>query len=158
MNDNQSQNERHFREKIPDVSSATLPQLFRQRGYFSARIGKIFHYGVPREIGDKEHARRRAFVGSQFDPRGVDKDEEHLLTNCTPQKLSTGTALAWHASAADALEHTDGKIATEAIRLLEENRHRPFFLQHPSPGRWPGAVAGKPAMRVHALLELRRSG
>lgn len=35
----------HFREILPNHT--TLPQLFKESGYFSGRIGKIFHYGVP---------------------------------------------------------------------------------------------------------------
>src|SRR5213079_1694035 len=37
------------RHKLKDV--ITLPQLFRQHGYFAARVGKIYHLGIPGEVG-----------------------------------------------------------------------------------------------------------
>ena len=39
----------HLREKLP--AAVTLPQLFKNNGYVAARIGKLYHYGVPSDIG-----------------------------------------------------------------------------------------------------------
>src|SRR3712207_217685 len=40
-------NSTHFRKNLPEV--VTLPQLFRQNGYFTASLGKIFHRGLTME-------------------------------------------------------------------------------------------------------------
>ena len=114
----------HFRETVPNV--VTLGQLFQKNGYHSARVGKIFHYGNPGQIGTDGLDDAPSW-NQRVNPRGIDKDEEGKLTNYTP-KRGLGSALSYYASPARDEEHTDGKVAGESIRILEENQRRPFFL------------------------------
>lgn len=124
-NRNGLNNSFQFREKLPAV--VTLPQRFQRAGYRVGRIGKLYHYGVPREIG-KESALddRRSWQFALY-PRGDEKDEEYRLISYTPEK-SSGWALSWQKSKVPADRHTDGKVVTEAIRKLRELRDEPFFL------------------------------
>lgn len=114
-----------FRTILPDV--VTLPQMFKRSGYVSARVGKIYHYGNPGQIGTPG-LDDPASWDHTVNPRGIDKDEEALLVNYTPQRPGFGSTLAYYASPAPDEAHTDGKVATETITLLEQHRDRPFFI------------------------------
>jgi len=119
-----TENRTHFREALPDV--ITIPQLFQNNGYFVARAGKIFHYGVPGQIGTSGFDDPASWQ-EVANPIGRDKLLEDQITNFTPQ-FNLGTALGFLEDEGEDSEQTDGMVASEAIRLMEENADRPFFI------------------------------
>lgn len=66
----------YIREHVPNVR--TMSQMFRNAGYMATRVGKIFHYGVPRHIGTSGHDDPHSWDYT-INPRGRDKDDEHLI-------------------------------------------------------------------------------
>lgn len=116
----------HFRSGMPDV--VTLPQMFMRSGYYAARVGKIYHYGNPGDIGTSgldDPASWQEF----YNPAGRDKTAlESDLINFLPGR-GLGSTLAFLGDKTGRDEdHTDGKVATQAIELLEKHKDQPFFL------------------------------
>ena len=119
------QNAVYIREHVPNV--LTIPQTFRSAGYFAQRIGKIFHYNVPRHIGTSGHDDPYSW-NYTINPRGRDKDDESQIF--TLKKSQFGGTLSWHASDGDDSEQTDGIAAAEAVKALKKfsESGKPFFL------------------------------
>lgn len=110
--------EHELRQKNPDV--VTLGQLFRNNGYFSARAGKIYHYGNPSMIGTDGHDDPETW-DKRFNPVGIDKmQEENIIRygpNPTPRKHELGISMAWWDPVSRDEEHTDGMVAEKIIEL-----------------------------------------
>ncbi len=116
----------HFRQGMPDV--VTMPQAFMKAGYFAARVGKIYHYGNPGDIGTSG-ADDPASWNQVVNPAGRDKTalENDILIYPPTTALGSSMSLLADRTGKDE-EHTDGKVATEAIKLLDANKDKPFFL------------------------------
>lgn len=110
----------HFRTRHPDV--VTLPQLFRNNGYFTVRVGKVFHYGVPTEIGTNGLDDAVSW-DAVYNPRGNDRENMETIIGLGPK----GASSYREDDVPDELE-TDGMVASQAVNLLRQNRDRPFFL------------------------------
>ena len=115
----------HIRQRVPNVQ--TMSQMFRDDGYFAVRIGKIYHYNVPKHIGTGGHDDPYSWDYT-INPRGRDKDDEHLIFSLRPG--SFGGTLSWLAAEGTDDQQTDGIAATEAIRLLKSfaQENKRFFL------------------------------
>ena len=121
-----------FRKQNPNV--VTLSQMFRNHGYTAARVGKIYHYGVPGQIGtDGEDD--LASWDIRINPRGIDREIHeriHSIRPNAPIESRFGGTLSWLRVNEESALHTDGIGATEAIRMLDElhpqKTGRPFFL------------------------------
>jgi len=104
-----------FRSTLP--YAVTLPQLFRENGYFTARAGKIFH---ARPETDDPKA-----WDSKFDPKGTSRGKKGQGRNLTGGSVKW---CRWLAAEGDDEDQPDGQIAAEAIRLLERYHGDPFFI------------------------------
>jgi len=116
----------HFRDGLPDV--VTLPQMFMNQGYYVARVGKMYHYGNPGGIGTSGLDDPKSWQ-EVYNPAGIDHTKlEPIIVNHTP-KRGLGSAMSYYADPdGKDEEHTDGMVASEAIRLLEAHKDQPFFL------------------------------
>ena len=121
----------NFRRAVP--GAITLPQYFKQHGYHTAGIGKVFHIGHG-NVGDE------ASWSVPFQP---DKVIDYVLPESTDGKLTREEALfsnqsarglprgaAWERTEVGDEAYADGRIAAEGIKRLRSYKDvdQPFFL------------------------------
>ena len=108
-------NRLHFRTNLPDV--VTLPEQFRKTGYYSLRLGKIYHGAADMD-----------------DPKSWDKA---VYPTTTPlghrgeKWQAPGGEPNWCRSVAAEggdEDQPDGQIAKLAVEFLQAEHDRPFFL------------------------------
>ena len=113
----------NFREQHPDA--ITLPQLFKNSGWRSMRVGKMFHMGVPGGVGTMRHQDPPSWDVS-ISPPG-DEDESAGPGGDPNPDLRNGLKMQW-VQTADASGQADAAAADTAIDLLESVADQPFFL------------------------------
>jgi len=127
-----------FREALPNIQS--LPQLFKDNGYFTDRFGKIFHIDdvkswsvdYPAEkFGPAGVLPRAPYANKDLNEAGWKKFEEAKqagLTGAALERTQRGPAYEITELPEDSL--IDGKIAAESIKALQQLKtsEKPFFL------------------------------
>ena len=115
----------YIREHVPDVN--TMSQMFRDARYTAARIGKIYHYNVPKHIGTSGHDDPYSWDYT-INPEGRDVHEEDKIFSLVPG--SFGGTLSWLAADGTDEEQTDGIAANEASNAIKRHAESgdSFFL------------------------------
>lgn len=113
-----------LRKEWPDVT--TLPQLFRNNGYFTAGLGKILHTGLD-ENGEQTLFRDDASYDHQFRALG---NSPAIGRTGEGRMLGDGSIVwaEWLAAEGGDEAQPDGMLAAEAVSVLEERHDKPFFL------------------------------
>ena len=118
-----------LRKLKPDV--VTMGQFFQEKGYYVGRVGKIYHYGNPREIGTNGHDDAPTWQ-ERYNPAGIDKQRQSEIVyfpgGAPAGKRPLGCSMSlWDPISADE-EHTDGMVASKAIELIDAHKNEPFFI------------------------------
>jgi arylsulfatase A-like enzyme len=101
----------YFRDQHPDW--LTMPEWFKKHGYVSLRTGKIFHGGIDDVQSWTEGAevRKKPEEVKKVDPKERAKQSDRIIV-----------------LEGDGEKHNDFSTASRAIRFLQENKEKPFFL------------------------------
>ena len=123
----------HFRTALPDA--VTLPQLFKENGYFVRGLGKIYHGGFddPQSWSVPwETAQPPAYALAENRPAPGPRRKAAAKKAAAKKKAANRGAKGTAYESADVPDeaYKDGQVAAKAVRALQDARDRdtPFFL------------------------------
>jgi arylsulfatase A-like enzyme len=125
----------HFRTTVPDA--VTLPQLFKNNGYYSHGIYKIFHLaGTAPTIGNMNDPAswsdaQELPARSVYGPEGkalLDADMEAYRKDRAAGIIRPVRSLSMEKADVADRELSDGEVAERAIEVLRKRAKEPFFL------------------------------
>jgi choline-sulfatase len=112
----------------------TWSQLFKKNGYYTARVSKIYHMGVPIDIelgsnGKDDKASWNERFNSQG-PEWMARGEAELVQGNPDGKIARkgGNVMTIVKAEGDDLYHSDGKTAEKASELIRQHKDEPFFI------------------------------
>jgi iduronate 2-sulfatase len=117
----------HFRELNPDIT--TLPLHFKQQGYTTRNVGKIFHNWHTKEKGDA-----RSWSAPEFLHYATHGEDGPQVSGELPKNHASGGGRIYTSvpltECRDVPDEAyyDGRVAAEAVRVLGEVKDRRFFL------------------------------
>ncbi|MGV8963669.1 MAG: sulfatase [Candidatus Saccharimonadaceae bacterium] len=121
------------REKVGNERES-WSQLFKNNGYYTARVSKIFHMGIPIDIENGTNGSDdEASWTERFNSPGPEwkaEGEAELVQN-NPYGLKSregGNVMTIVKAEGDDLVHSDGKTAEKASELIRKHKDKPFFL------------------------------
>lgn len=109
-------------------------QLFKDNGYYTARVSKIYHMGIPGDIekgsdGTDDPDSWTERFNSQAAEWQAEGESELVQNNpfgTIPRK--GGNVMTIVKATGDDLVHADGKTAAKASELIRKHKDKPFFL------------------------------
>jgi len=138
----------HFRLNIPDV--VTLPQYFKQNGYHTQSLGKIYHgltlddpaswsvkswhprgpnYAKPESLAIIENIRKKLKAENQLRKDVVtQRDPKTGLVLKLKRSGKRAIGPSWEDPDVPDNALPDGKTADKAIEVLQQVKDKPFFL------------------------------
>jgi iduronate 2-sulfatase len=111
-----------FRDFHPNA--VTLPQLFKNSGWYAAREGKMYHMNVPGEVGSPKYQDAPSWNLSDSPP-GLENKSPGEGRRLNPPGVTFG--MQWISTATDQGQ-ADTTAADRSLAIMESHKGEPFFM------------------------------